>query len=355
MMANHEHLEILKKGVEVWNEWRTDNLIREVDFYGAKLKGANLINVNLKGADLRWADLRWTDLVRANIEGANLKDANLSKANLLGADLRYASLLDANLKGVDLRWADLRWTDFRRANLINADLIWADLLGADFLNADLRGANLKGANIRTASLINANFSDADISGACIDDANLSGWIIKGIKCSHLVRNQKKTPPYNDGEFEKINTQIEKEVELILNAPFSDLTHYTGRIIEKIINEKFGDGSLMFNRHEAISNIDNQEQTKQKFIAFDEKKVNDIQGQLSKFGDKLNLIFSEIRDQKKTKGNNGFKDEIDISFMPGLVLRKDEIEKIFNDKEPENIKGFSKLSPLIQKIMLAFKI
>lgn len=195
MMANHEHLEILKKGVEVWNEWRTDNLIKEVDLYGADLKGANLIN---------------------------------------------------------------------------ADLIWADLIWAHLLNADL-------------------------------------------------------------------------------------THYTGRIIEKIINEKFGDGSLMFNRHEVFSNIDNQEQTKQKFIAFDEKKVNDIQDQVSKFGDKLNHIFREIRDQKKAKGHIGFKDEIDIPLIPGLILRKGEIEKTFNDKGPEDIKGFSKLSPLIQKTILAFKI
>lgn len=45
-MANEEHLEILKKGVEEWNAWRDES--------GEKpdLRWAKLINANLKGANL---------------------------------------------------------------------------------------------------------------------------------------------------------------------------------------------------------------------------------------------------------------------------------------------------------------
>ncbi len=39
-MANKEHLEILKQGVEVWNKWRTENLNdAEPDFEEADLDG----------------------------------------------------------------------------------------------------------------------------------------------------------------------------------------------------------------------------------------------------------------------------------------------------------------------------
>jgi hypothetical protein len=37
-MANEEQLSILKKGVEVWNEWREENPEIEVDFSNADLK-----------------------------------------------------------------------------------------------------------------------------------------------------------------------------------------------------------------------------------------------------------------------------------------------------------------------------
>lgn len=68
-MANQEHLEILKKGVPAWNEWRTRNAgikpdLTEADLSGAKLSRANLgkakLNVaNLRGANLGRADLNW--------------------------------------------------------------------------------------------------------------------------------------------------------------------------------------------------------------------------------------------------------------------------------------------------------
>ncbi len=55
-MADEKHLEILKKGVDAWNNWREEN--RDVQPY---LTGANLCEANLTGADLRGADLREAD------------------------------------------------------------------------------------------------------------------------------------------------------------------------------------------------------------------------------------------------------------------------------------------------------
>jgi uncharacterized protein YjbI with pentapeptide repeats len=54
-MANPEHLDILKQGVEVWNKWREEHSelcvdLSEADLTGVFLYKANLIRANLAGA-----------------------------------------------------------------------------------------------------------------------------------------------------------------------------------------------------------------------------------------------------------------------------------------------------------------
>src|ERR1035441_9404312 len=67
-MANPEHLEILKQGVEQWNEWRKEH----------PDAGPDLSEADLREADLFNADLTVTDLNRADLSGANLNAAHLS-------------------------------------------------------------------------------------------------------------------------------------------------------------------------------------------------------------------------------------------------------------------------------------
>ena len=51
-MANPEHVEILKQGVEVWNRWREKNPKVKPDLSGADLHERNLSGVNLSEANL---------------------------------------------------------------------------------------------------------------------------------------------------------------------------------------------------------------------------------------------------------------------------------------------------------------
>ena len=69
-MANEEQLEILKKGVEVWNQWRRENHDIKIDLRNAILTKVDLLGINLSEAilfeiDLREANLRKADLNRA--------------------------------------------------------------------------------------------------------------------------------------------------------------------------------------------------------------------------------------------------------------------------------------------------
>ena len=51
-MTNQEHLDILKQGVEVWNQWREEHPDIQPDLSEANLNGAILNRADLNGAVL---------------------------------------------------------------------------------------------------------------------------------------------------------------------------------------------------------------------------------------------------------------------------------------------------------------
>ena len=232
-MANEEQMTLLKRGVNVWNQWRSqhDEVIPDLrgvnlsgiylwganlwkadlwatdlwsaDLREADLSEANLWRTDLRGADLRRTNLSSTDLRRADLRGADLMGANLSNADLIEADLRGANLQGANLSAANLWQTDLRganlkqvfiddetslygkwrqvWQivnhgaaheDLAEVNLTEADLRNADLTGASLVNAELWGADLRNINLEKANLWGANLRGADLSGANLSDADL---------------------------------------------------------------------------------------------------------------------------------------------------------------------------------------
>jgi hypothetical protein len=89
-MANPEHLEILKQGVEAWNKWRREHRDVRPD-----LRNANLSKADLSSADLRYADLRY-----ANLGHVNLSNISLSGADFTRAKLAYTTFADNDLSEV---------------------------------------------------------------------------------------------------------------------------------------------------------------------------------------------------------------------------------------------------------------
>ena len=65
-MANPEHLNILKQGVEVWNQWRKENPGVEGDLTHADLTKANLTEAFFTKADLRGANQKGSNLLLTN-------------------------------------------------------------------------------------------------------------------------------------------------------------------------------------------------------------------------------------------------------------------------------------------------
>ncbi|MDP8228174.1 MAG: toll/interleukin-1 receptor domain-containing protein, partial [Candidatus Electryoneaceae bacterium] len=128
-VANPEHLEILKQGAEVWNEWRKNNPHVIPDLIGA-------------------------DLVRAFLRSANLIEANLTDANLTNANLVKAQLTNA-----DLTRTDLIFTDFTYANLVKANLTQASIGGVNFIWATLKNANFDGASLAGTVFVEVNLTE----------------------------------------------------------------------------------------------------------------------------------------------------------------------------------------------------
>ena len=249
-MANPKHLEILKRDVKEWSQWREAHQGIKPDFSeadlsgaflsmadfsmadlrkadlgmatitGANLTGANLTGVDLSGADLTDAYLIGADLTEAKLNYANLDRARLGTAKLVGAklvlaklvgaNLTGANLVGANLSGADLSGANLCWADLNGAKLNGAKLSGTNLSGVKLSGAVLSGAVLSGTNLRNATLltsrlINANFDGADLTKACLWETQRAGWSIKGVICDSIYwdENGEEESFYGPGEFERL--------------------------------------------------------------------------------------------------------------------------------------------------------
>jgi len=187
-MPDNEQLTILKRGVDVWNEWRINNDGVHIDLANARLSGLNLVGANFSRANLSGSHFGRADLSGANFKYANLSDANLASSVLLGAYFRRANLAGAKLESACLVEAIFTKASAKRTNFIGADLTYANfsdanLSGAIFFNADLAGANfreaiLTEAHFKRANLRGANFSSADLRDANFKESEI-GWTIFG--------------------------------------------------------------------------------------------------------------------------------------------------------------------------------
>jgi uncharacterized protein YjbI with pentapeptide repeats len=206
LMANEEHVRILKQGVKTWNEWRKDNPQIIGDLSGLDLREADLFNVNLSFADLSKAALDGAVLSHANLSQANLREAGLIRAILIKANVREADLsrarlgsvrlLEANLTGANLSEADLRLArltdaNLSRANLRGADLSEASLIGTDFTKANLTRCHIFGISAWKVNLEGAIQSDLIISDARVGEPVITVDNLEVAQFIYLLLNNQK--------------------------------------------------------------------------------------------------------------------------------------------------------------------
>jgi hypothetical protein len=154
-MANNEHLRILERGIEVWNNWRERYPDVQPDLSGVKSGLLPKISKAKHAIPMHIRKIQPSGLFghKADIYDSNFTGANFAEANFAYADFTGAILIDANLAGADLRGATFRYTNLWRANLNGALLGYANLS-----NANLKDANLSNVHLNGTIFTNNNLS-----------------------------------------------------------------------------------------------------------------------------------------------------------------------------------------------------
>jgi hypothetical protein len=221
LMANPEHLEILNRGIEVWNRWRNQNpyirpdlnkanlrgkILRKADLrrayiIEAKLRKANLIGADLRGTYLNGAELIEAELMKANLRGANLSHANLSQADLMAADLREAILRKTYLGGTILDMADLS----------GLDLSGTTLTGASLNETILKGTNLENSILNYAHIIETNLENTNLTGC-----QVYGCSVWGIKLNEAIQKNIIITPEGEPTITVDNLEVAQFIYLLLH-------------------------------------------------------------------------------------------------------------------------------------------
>lgn len=93
-MANEEHLKLLWRGYDVWNQWRQEYPEIKPDLSSVNLSYTNLSYTNLRHTRLNDATLRFVDLSHADLDNAHFYNTTLSRVIFAWNDLRIVEGLE---------------------------------------------------------------------------------------------------------------------------------------------------------------------------------------------------------------------------------------------------------------------
>ena len=104
-MPSKEHINILGKGVEPWNEWMNTTPIKPdfscVHFYDKMPLSQNMHlrneSIDLSNVNFQGAILAGSDFYDGYRKGSDFSNANQREADLAGADLAFADLAKTRL------------------------------------------------------------------------------------------------------------------------------------------------------------------------------------------------------------------------------------------------------------------
>jgi uncharacterized protein YjbI with pentapeptide repeats len=163
MMANPEHVEIVKAGAEEFNKWREENSETMLDLSGANLRSGRFSEMRLAPANLEGAVLVHSDFRKCDLRGVNFQRADMKSVDLQNAELRRASLYGADLDSANLREANLRYAILHFARFVEADLSSAILQKTVLYETVLFRSTLNGADFSGAACSDSLFGDLDLS------------------------------------------------------------------------------------------------------------------------------------------------------------------------------------------------
>ena len=217
-MANEEQLEILKQGVEAWNNWREENPKVRVHLDEAFFPNG----IELVGVNFFRAELRETKLWNANLRGANLMDAHLGGADIIGC----------NLDGAILKGAVLAWARLNATSLDSAHFELSLMEHTVFANLDLsKTLGLGYVHHRRPSIIGTEtffVSKGQIPRVFLRGCGLSDWEIEAVKLYHPNLNHEEVNKILYNIYELRATQA-----LQISPLFISYSHADGEFVARI--------------------------------------------------------------------------------------------------------------------------
>lgn len=94
-MADSRLIQILRSGVENWNNWRRNNYVEEPDLSGEDLSGFDFTGADLSGAIFDDCRLNNTNFTNAILHSARFVNADITEANFSQANIFHAVLSES--------------------------------------------------------------------------------------------------------------------------------------------------------------------------------------------------------------------------------------------------------------------
>jgi len=220
-VANREHLDIARAGVNRWNAWRKGHANIKPDLSRGDLRVTDLAGYNFASVNLCNADLSWVNLKGANLADVDLTDALLYEAHLEDLDFREAivdgavfanaRLARADFSGVAMDSVNFKNADLEDVSLVGATLTEADFTRANLIRIDFRGADLEGTKFDQATMIATNFSNSQLSGSSVYGVSAWNVILKGAQQTSLV-----ITPEDEASITVDNLEVAQFVYLMLH-------------------------------------------------------------------------------------------------------------------------------------------
>lgn len=185
-MVNSKHLELIRSGATIWNQWYKDNEVTpdltNAEFSEHELQGINLRNADLRGARFWNVVIEDSDLTSANLSGTSFRDCTLIRVVLAKALMQGVCFDSCTINSSDFTEGDLQQSEFSKGFVIGcsfdkSNLTLSTARRTDFRNSSFYRANLDSADFTWAEHLNPQ----KLLNALIEKASLPAYIREYIR------------------------------------------------------------------------------------------------------------------------------------------------------------------------------
>lgn len=190
-MGNKQHVEILRRGVDTWNQWRHQQPSVQPDLSGESLQRQDLSHIDLHDANCSWTNCNSATLIGADCRGTNFFGSDLGKATLINANLERANLERANISSTPNGDANLTGARLSGANLIRSVMAGTILKNAILNDCHVYGIsawNLDIDNVEQKNLIITPPGEPEISVDNLEVAQFVFLLLNNRKLREVIDN-----------------------------------------------------------------------------------------------------------------------------------------------------------------------